>query len=501
MKKYLSLILIICCVFLFACEEKYPELNKEVCKEYCEECPECQDCPKINNETCKEYCEECEVCSTCPECQECPELNKETCKEHCEECEVCPTCPECPEINEETCKELIDAKECPAPASEETCKEFITSNKQKVYLGIDLIDENMDIFKNKRVGLITNPTGVNSEYKSTIDVLFEKVNLVSLFAPEHGIRGNAQAGGGVQNEIDAVTGLTVYSLYGNTKAPTAEMMNGIDVLCIDIQDVGARFYTYIYTMVYAMQACKQYGKTFVIFDRPNPIGNKVDGNILDMKYSSFVGMYDIITRHGLTIGELALLFNSEYNINCNLKVVKMKDYDPSLYIDETTAPWINPSPNMPTLDTAIVYTGTCYFEGLNLSEGRGTTKPFEFIGAPFIDPYKWIEELNKVGLEGVVYRPVYFTPTFEDFKGEQCGGIQVICTDREKFSACKVAVAMIYTVKKLYPSQTQLLTYLRNLTGVDYIYNMSLSLNEVFSKIDNDIITFSNISNKYKLYK
>ena len=341
-------------------------------------------------------------------------------------------------------------QECTCDEDCDCVKETIVTvekQKQKVYLGIDLIDENLELFQDKRVGLITNPTGVNSEYRSTIDVLYEKVNLVSLFAPEHGIRGNAAAGATIGGEVDVITGLKVNSIYGSTLKPTKKMMDEIDVLCIDIQDVGARFYTYIYTMAYAMQACAEYGKTFVVFDRPNPIGNRVDGNYLESDYSSFIGLYEIITRHGMTMGELALMFNTEFGIGCDLHVVKMKDYNPTLYIDETTAPWINPSPNMPTLDTATVYTGTCYFEGVNLSEGRGTTKPFEFIGAPFVDPYAWSDKLNSLGLEGVYFRPMYFTPTFEDHANKVCGGVQVHVTDRDKFDAVIIAVGYFAIVE------------------------------------------------------
>ena len=283
--------------------------------------------------------------------------------------------------------------------------------------------------------------------------------------------------------------------------PTKKMMDEIDVLCIDIQDVGARFYTYIYTMAYAMQACAEYGKTFVVFDRPNPIGNRVDGNYLESDYSSFIGLYEIITRHGMTMGELALMFNTEFGIGCDLHVVKMKDYNPTLYIDETTAPWINPSPNMPTLDTATVYTGTCYFEGVNLSEGRGTTKPFEFIGAPFVDPYAWSDKLNSLGLEGVYFRPMYFTPTFEDHANKVCGGVQVHVTDRDKFSACKAGVAMVYTILELYPDDVELLAVFKKVTGVDYIYNMEYTLEEVFDIMGQDIKKFEEQRKPYLLYE
>lgn len=375
-------------------------------------------------------------------------------------------------------------------------------SKYEVSLGIDNIDQHLEFFGDKKVGLITNPTGINSDYRSTIDVLYEKVNLACLFAPEHGIRGDAQAGGAIGNEVDAITGLTVYSLYGSTKKPTAAMLANVDILCIDIQDVGSRFYTYVYTMAYAMEACKEFNKTFVVFDRPNPISGKVEGTILESKHSSFVGLYETITRHGMTIGELAQMFNEKFGIGCDLEVIKMTNYDHSMYIDQTTVPWVNPSPNMPTLDTALVYAGTCYFEGTNLSEGRGTTKPFEFIGAPFINPYDWANKLNSLGLEGVYFRPIYFTPTAASakFANKQCGGVQVHVLDRDSFSPTKVGVAMVYTVKDLYPNDVSYTTYLKTLTGVDYIYNRTYSLEEVFEIMDADRDEFLSIREKYLLY-
>ncbi len=377
----------------------------------------------------------------------------------------------------------------------------VESEEINFQLGIDTIDEHLDYFANKKVGLITNPTGINSNYVSTIDVLFEKVNLVSLYAPEHGIRGNSQAGGTIGNEIDVKTGLTVYSLYGQNKKPTAKMLEGIDVLCIDIQDVGARFYTYIYTMAYAMEACKENNIEFVVFDRPNPVsGDIVNGNILDEKYSSFVGMYPIITRHGMTIGEIARVFNEEYKIGCNLQVISMKDYNRKLFYDDYNIPFVAPSPNIPTVETAIVYSGTCIFEGTNLSQGRGTTKPFEYIGAPFIDPYKWVEALEALQLSGVVFRPIYFTPTANTYANKLCGGVQVHVTNRKKFNSVKVGYAMLYTIKELYPNQVQLTSYLNNLSGVDYIYNQEYTLEQLFTIIDADQIAFNEIRNKYLLY-
>lgn len=382
-----------------------------------------------------------------------------------------------------------------------------TNKKEKVYLGIDLIDENLEIFKNKRVGLITNATGINSNYKSTIDILYEKVNLVSLFAPEHGIRGSSDAGATIGGEIDPVTKLPVHSLYGSTKKPTKAMMDQIDILCIDIQDVGARFYTYIYTMAYAMEACSQYNKEFVVFDRPNPVsGSMVQGTILDMKYSSFIGMYPIVQRHGMTIGELALYFNTEQKINCKLEVIKMKNWERDMYFDECDVPWVLPSPNMPTLDTAIVYTGTCIFEGTNLSEGRGTTRPFELIGAPFINSIELANALNALNLKGVYFRPASFTPTTSKHDSKVCNGVQVHVTNRNEFQSVKVGYAMLDVIRNLYPNDFQVLSAsssqctLNLITGCSYIRDDSFTLEEQFYVMDKETNQFLEIRKNYLLY-
>ncbi len=390
------------------------------------------------------------------------------------------------------------------------CDKINPSNnatKDKVELGIDLIDENLDIFKDKKVGLITNATGISSEYKSSIDILYEKVNLTCLFAPEHGIRGTNQAGGSVSNEIDPVTNLTVYSLYGSTLDPTKEMMDKIDIMCIDIQDVGARFYTYIYTMAHAMQACKKYNKQFVVFDRPNPVnGTIVEGTILDTNYSSFIGMYPIVQRHGMTIGEIAKYFNEEQNIDCNLTIIKMKNWNRDSFFDECNVPWVNPSPNMPTLDTAIVYTGTCIFEGTNISEGRGTTKPFEFIGAPFIDSIALANRLNELNLDGVYFRPTSFTPSTSKHSGQVCNGVQVHVTNRNTFDSVKTGYAMLETIRTMYPSDFKILNasyskcQLNLLTGNSYINKHTYTLEKQFEFIDEDTKTFLSIRKKYLLY-
>lgn len=381
------------------------------------------------------------------------------------------------------------------------------NKKEKVYLGIDLIDENLSIFEGKRVGLITNATGINSNFQSTIDILYAKTNLKALFAPEHGIRGANAAGGTVTDETDPVTKLPVYSLYGSTQAPTKEMLDNIDIMCIDIQDVGARFYTYIYTMAYAMQACKTYNKEFVVFDRPNPVsGSVVEGTILDTTYSSFIGLYAIVQRHGMTIGEIAKYFNEEERIGCNLTVIKMKNWNRNMYFDECNVPWVLPSPNMPTLDTAIVYTGTCLFEGTNLSEGRGTTRPFELIGAPWIDSIALANELNSLGLNGVYFRPASFTPTTSKFSGKQCFGVQVHVTDRDKFESVKTGYAMLEVIRTMYPDDFQVLNSSSNrctlnlLTGCNYITAHKYNLDQQFKLIDAGSKDFMEKRAKYLLY-
>ncbi|HBI73959.1 MAG TPA: DUF1343 domain-containing protein, partial [Lachnospiraceae bacterium] len=273
-------------------------------------------------------------------------------------------------------------------------------------LGIDQMDQWLPVLEGKKVGLITNPTGVNRNLISTIDVLKEKVNLVRLYSPEHGVRGDIQAGEVVENYIDESTSLPVITLYGKNKKPTKEMLDEIDILAMDIQDVGSRLYTYLSTMSYCMQGCAECGKTFVLFDRPNPIGGEmVEGNIIKEGFTSFVGLHPIPYRYGLTIGELAGFFNKEFNIQCDLKVIPMEGWIRNMYYEDTKLAWILPSPNMPTVETAVVYNGTCIFEGTNLSEGRGTTKPFEFVGAPWLNAGKLADKLNELNLEGVLFRP------------------------------------------------------------------------------------------------
>ena len=414
----------------------------------------------------------------CEECKECDEC--ETCNE-CQPCETCEVCKECETCNCETC-----------PNDEE---------KLSPVLGIDQIKDYLNIFEGKKVGLITNQSGVNSNYESSIDVLYKNVNLVSLFAPEHGIRGNVNEGTTIGDAYDSRTGIKINSLYGSTLSPTKEMLDEIDILCFDIQDVGARFYTYIYTMSNAMIECAKYNIPFVVFDRPNPIGDTVEGNILDMNYSSFIGKYPLVQRHGMTVGELATMFNIEYGIGCDLTVIKMKNYDRSLYLDETTFPWVNPSPNIPQIETAVIYPGTCIFEGTNLSVARGTTKPFQWVGAPYIDGEAWADELNKLDLPGVYFRAVWFTPLSSTNANKLCSGVEVHVTDRSVFESVYTGWAMFYVIRKMYPSDFTMQKSTINVnTGCSYISQNRYNLEELHEIIKNDSKTFKETRSKYLLY-
>lgn len=317
-----------------------------------------------------------------------------------------------------------------------------------VKTGIDRKELWIETLRGKRVGLLTNPTGVDKNLKSTIDVLAEEVNLVKLFSPEHGIRGDVQAGEKVADYIDEKTGLPVCTLYGDKKIPTEEMLADIDVMVFDIQDVGSRLYTYLYSMSYSMQSCGKYGKEVVIMDRPNPVGGlQVEGGLIEKDCLSFVGLHPIPYRYGLTIGEVARLFQGEFGVQCDLTVIPMEGWTRQMYFDQTKLPWVFPSPNMPTLDTAIVYDATCLYEGTNISEGRGTTKPFELVGAPWLKADRLAEAMNALNLPGVIFRPAHFTPTFSKHEGKLCSGVQLHVTDRDKFLPVKTGLYLLKEVK------------------------------------------------------
>jgi uncharacterized protein YbbC (DUF1343 family) len=306
------------------------------------------------------------------------------------------------------------------------------------------------------VGAVVHPASVLPDLTHTADALIraKAFRLVSLLGPQHGARGEKQ-----DNMIesdhyrDPDTGLIVHSLYSDTRQPTDEMLRDLDVVLYDLQDVGTRVYTFIYTMAYCMAACARTGKRMIVADRPNPInGISVEGNLLDPEYGSFVGLYPIPMRHGMTVGELALLFNAEFGIGCDLTVVPMEGWKRSRWFDETGLPWVQPSPNIPTLDSAVVYPGMVLVEGTRLSEGRGTTRPFEYLGAPYINAREYAAALNRLDLPGVRFRPAYFQPTFQKWAGEMCGGVQVHVLERSAFEPYLTGIVAIATAKSMYPS-------------------------------------------------
>jgi uncharacterized protein YbbC (DUF1343 family) len=321
--------------------------------------------------------------------------------------------------------------------------------REPVRLGIDNIDKHLGLFAGKRIGLITNATGISSNYESTIDILKAKTNLVALYAPEHGIRGAVKAGDQIGYATDRKTGLPIYSLYGATKKPTPEMLADVDILVFDIQDVGARPYTYIYTMAYAMQAAKENGKTFVVLDRPNPVGGMVEGGLVKPGFESFIGMYPIPLRHGMTVGELARYFNAEFGIGCDLAVVPLTGWKRAMVWADTGLPWVMTSPNIPTPDSALVYSGTGIFGGTNVSEGVGTTRPFELVGAAWLNAEELADRMNAMGLPGVYFRPAYFSPRFGGNTGKTLGGVQIHITDPHAYQAVRVGITLLYTIQEL----------------------------------------------------
>lgn len=339
----------------------------------------------------------------------------------------------------------------------------------KVLTGIDVLErDNFKQLAGMRIGLITNHTGRDREGRQTIDVLnkAQGVKLVALFSPEHGIRGIADEK--VSDSKDEATGLPIYSLYGETRRPKPEQLKDLDALVFDIQDVGVRFYTYISTLGYILEEAAKVKLPVVVLDRPNPIGGvDVDGPIADGDKLSFISYHTIPTRHGLTIGELAQLFNRQRNIGADVRVIKMEGWRRSMWFDETNLTWVNPSPNMRSLTEATLYPGVGLLETTNVSVGRGTDTPFEIVGAPWMQGDKLADLLNQRGLEGVRFVPVRFTPNASVFKGEQCGGVNIVVTDRAAFRPLLTGIEIALALRKLYPNEWKVDSYLRLLANAD----------------------------------
>jgi uncharacterized protein YbbC (DUF1343 family) len=405
---------------------------------------------------------------------------------------------------------------------------------EKLKLGVEVfLEKHLDLVKGKKVGLITNPSGVDSRLRSTTDLFRNNpdIQLVALYAPEHGVRGNAQAGEYVPFYMDEKFKIPVFSLYGQSMKPQPGMLKNIDgymrsfdtthtgkklessmtkdvdFLVYDIQDVGTRVYTYESTMAYAMQACAESGIDFIVLDRPNPInGLNMEGPILEYpEYSSPVGIYPVPLRFGMTIGELAKLYNERFlEKKAKLTVILMEGWKRDMWYDQTGLPWVIPSPNMPTLDTATVYPGQVFLEGTNISEGRGTTRPFEIFGAPWIDGNELTRKLNALGLPGVIFREQWFNPTFSKFKEELCSGAQIHITDRIAYRPLETTLHIIKTIRDMYPDKFQFHEkYYDKIMGTSKVREAMLkgiAVEDIVAGFQDGLKTFSEQRQPFLLY-
>lgn len=331
----------------------------------------------------------------------------------------------------------------------------MSKDKRPITLGVErLLNEEIDLLRGQRVGLVCNQASVDHGFRHAADLFHQSpdIKLTTLFGPQHGIRGDVQDNMiETGHAVDRQTGLPIYSLYSETREPTEEMLRDVDTIVFDLQDVGTRIYTFVYTLANCMRAAKKLGKKVIVCDRPNPIGGtKVAGVVLDPAFASFVGQFPIATRHGMTVCELGRMFNENFGIGCDLECVTMSGWSRSLWYDETDGPWVLPSPNIPTVDTTVVFPATVHLEGTQMSEGRGTTKPFEFAGAPYIDADDFAAALGGFELPGVHFRACGFMPTFQKYAGQACGGIQIHVTDREVFEPVIAGIAIVKSAFDMY---------------------------------------------------
>jgi uncharacterized protein YbbC (DUF1343 family) len=380
-----------------------------------------------------------------------------------------------------------------------------------VMTGLDRVGSYKDIFEGKRLGIITNHTAYDSNGRFIVDVFkgMAGVKVTALFSPEHGLWGTAPDGEKIGSQTHPVYNLPVYSLYGKTQKPTSDMLRNVDVLVFDIQDIGARFYTYVYTMSLAMEAAAQNGKTFVVLDRPNPInGISVEGNILEPTQASFVGLYPIPVRHGMTAGELARMFNGQGwlagQVKAKLVVIPMKGWSRRMWYDQTSLRFIKTSPNMPDLETAAIYPGLCLLEGTNVSEGRGTAMPFRQFGAPWIDSKLLAGRLNALNLPEMRFEPVSFTPTSSKYKGKKCHGVKILVSNRDRLEPYFSGIKIVNEIYRLYPKQFKWrASHFDRLCGTSKIRSTitgNSSLDALHNKWRKELESFLKIRAEYLIY-
>ncbi len=390
---------------------------------------------------------------------------------------------------------------------------------QKVKVGLEVfIAEHLSMLEGKRAGIITNQTGIASSGEHIVDILsgIEGISIGALYAPEHGIRGDLPDAAKMVSYVDKRTGIQVWSLYGKHLKPTQEMLEDVDVLIYDIQDVGARFYTFISTMGLAMEAASEFGKQFIVLDRPNPInGVTIEGPIIEEEHFSFVGQYPIPVRYGMTPGEMARMIKGEEWMEgmeeLDLRVIPMEGWQRTMWYDQTGLPWIKPSPNIPSVLTATVYPGLCLVEALNVSEGRGTMRPFEQIGAPWIDSNKLAETMNSFRLPGIFFKPITFTPVmlpqaapWNKYRDQDVNGLSLIITDRERLRPLQVMVHIIVALKRHYAAELELRKNLERLIGISSFrqsINEHRAPEEILAEWEQGIRAFDKARRKYLLYE
>lgn len=391
-----------------------------------------------------------------------------------------------------------------------------------VRCGIDLICDGAysSLLKNKKIGLVSGASAVSSRYLSTIEHMNELYNVSMLLAPEHGIRGVLGPGEKVSDGVDILSGIKTYSLFEDfvfscddekkksVYAPSPRLLEQIDILVFDMQDVGSRFFTFASTLFYTMRACASVNIPVLVLDRPNPIGGAVEGNICTNEFSSFIGLSGLPIRHGMTIGELAILFNGEYGFDCDLTVAELDGWRRDMFYNDTGLPFVKPSPNLPSLDAITVYCGTCMLAGTNVSEGRGTTTPFTTIGAPYINPVELAKELNRENFEGLSFSPSFFMPQFSKYKSKVCYGVDIHVLDRKSVRAVDLGVRLIKKLQRMYPDD---FAFNRPESGNRWHIDLSaggheiregkLNENEILKNWQTQACEFEKTREKYLIYR